>query len=117
MSRTFITIRIVEGFLCQIDGFLGNSDFGHVTSFRHFFDLVTVMVAGSKIHLWIDLCRIRAQNLFDDREGFDEFMPVHRTEQPDAADAVTDTDLIGCLPLGFEHDELFDRQAGFGKTL
>jgi hypothetical protein len=80
-------------------------------------DSVAVAVAGGEIHARIDVGRIVAKRLLDLRQRLDELAPVHRGEQPQAADAVAHRDLRRGLRLRLELHQLLDRLVAFAEML
>ena len=78
---------------------------------------VAIAVARGEIHRAIDAGRVAKQGLFDDALGFDEFLPVHRADDAQAADAVADRYLIGRLQLILGLHHLGNGQARFGQML
>ena len=81
------------------------------------FDRVAIQVAGGEIHRREDARRILAQHLVDHAHRLDEFAPVGRSQDAEAADAVADRDLVGGLPLAFRLHEPFDRLTFFREAL
>ena len=84
---------------------------------RNLFSCMAVAIAARKFHAAVDAVRIRAQRALHDAQGLDELAPVHRTQNPEAADAVADGHLIGGLPLVLGLHQLANGQGRFGKSL
>ena len=102
---------------CQTDRRARHLAFGQRAALRHALRCMAVAIAGNEIHPAIDATRILAQRLLDDAHGLDELAPVRRAQDPQAADAVADGNLIGGLLLVLRLDQLLDRQARFGQSL
>ena len=81
------------------------------------FDRVPVPVARPEIHLRIDARRIARERLLDQTVLADELPPVVGIQEPQAADAVPDRDLVGRLGLPFGTHELLGRQALIGQAM
>ncbi len=105
------------GGACQVDRHARHFAFGQSAALRHPLGCMAVAIAGGEIHPAIDAARILAQRLLDDAHGLDELAPIHRSQEPEAADAVADGDLIGGLLLVLRLDQLLDRQARFEESL
>ena len=84
---------------------------------RDLLDDMAVSVAGGEIHPPVGSPRVLAQRLVDGAHRLDECAPVHRSQEPEAADAVADGNLVGRLLLVLRPHQLLDRQAGLGKPL
>ncbi|MDE1927316.1 MAG: hypothetical protein KGL18_08655 [Burkholderiales bacterium] len=84
---------------------------------RDALDGVAVGVAGCEFHAGIDGGRVLAQRRVDLRELLDEFAPVHRGQQAQAADAVAHRDLCRGLRLHLQLHQLLDRLVALGQVL
>ena len=76
-----------------------------------------VAITGSEVHPSVGVDRVLAQDLVHDAQGFDEAAPVHRCEEAQAADRVSDGDLVGGLDLVAGLHQLLGRQAVLGQSL
>ena len=101
----------------QQDRLARHDDFVQPASLRDLLDTVAVAVAGGEIHPAVRSPRVLAQNLVDGAHRLDEGAPVHRSQEPEAADAVADGNLVGGLLLVLRPHQLLDRQVGLGKPL
>jgi hypothetical protein len=81
------------------------------------FDRVPIAVARPEIHLRIDARRIASERLLDQTVVADELPPVVGIQEPQAADAVPDRDLVGRLGLPFGTHQLLGRQALIGQAM
>ena len=77
----------------ELDRPLSDLTLGKLTLPCRLFDHMTVVIAGCKIHFFIDAARILTQSLFNQAHRFDELAPVHCTQKAQAGDAVADRDL------------------------
>ena len=96
---------------------LGDFDLGEGAASGDLFNRVAVQVAGGEIHRREDAGRILAEHLVDTAHRLDEFTPVGRAQNAEAADAVADRDLVGGLPLALRVHEPLDGLALFGEAL
>ncbi len=110
-------VRPGLGLVRKLDRLARNLDLGQAAEAREALHHVPVPVARGEIHRRIDRIGILAQLLLHRAHAFDELAPVHRAEEPQAADAVADRHLVGRLALRFRMDELLDGRAGFGEAL
>ena len=101
----------------QQDRLARHDGFVQTASLRDLLDTVAVAVAGGEIHPAVRSPRVLAQYLVDGAHRLDECAPVHRSQEPKAADAVADGNLVGGLLLVLRPHQLLDRQAGLGKPL
>jgi hypothetical protein len=92
-------------------------DFVPTAPLRDLLDNVAVAVAGGEIHTAVGSRRVLAQYLVDGAHHLDERAPVHRCQEPKAADAVADGNLVGGLLLVLRPHQLLDRQTELGKPL
>ena len=98
-------------FAGQINGTIRHFQLGKLAMAGDAFHGVPVKIARGKIHFGINSCRIGAQHLLDHALVFDKLLPVHRIQETEAADAVADGHLRGCLMLAFALHQLCNRQA------
>ena len=101
----------------ELDRLARHLGFGQCAHPRRSFDDVTIAVAGGEIHLAVDAAGILAQLLLDRAHRLDEFAPVHRLQEAQAADAVADRHLVGRLLLVFRLDRQLDRLARLREQL
>ena len=78
---------------------------------------LAIAVARREVHPAINAAGILEQGLLDDTLGLDKFLPIHRTEDTQAADAVADRHLVGGLRLVLGLNQLRDAQTGFRQVL
>ena len=78
---------------------------------------MAVQITACKVHPCVGIGRILAQRLLDQAHRLDKFAPIHRSQHPQAADAVTDRHLIGRLLLALRLHQLDGSQAGFREPL
>src|SRR5512145_2698221 len=78
---------------------------------------MAVAIASGEIHPAIDAVRVLEQRLLDDAQGLDELAPINRAQNPEAADAVAEGDLVGGLLLVLRMDRLLDGQAQIRESL
>ncbi len=69
---------------------------------------MAIAIPGREIHLPVNACRIRAQSLLDQTQGFHERLPVHCAQETKAGNAVADGNPVGCLILAFLLDQMLD---------
>ena len=101
----------------KCDGLAGDFGFGQRRTFADLFDHVAVMVTRRKIHGRVDTAGIGAQDRLDHAHLLDELAPLHGPQKTQAADAVGDRYLVGCLLLALLLHHLLDGAAGFGQAL
>ena len=101
----------------EAHGVAGYLDLGLIAVPRDALDDVPVLVARREIHPPVEPARVGAQCRLDPARRLDELAPVHRSEEPQAADRVADRDLCGGLHLGFGMHQLLDRVARLGEAL
>src|SRR5205823_14279350 len=77
----------------QLDRLARDLAFGQMAAFRNLLDDVPVSIARCEIHPAIDPARIFAQLRLDDAHRFDKLAPVHRGQEPEAADRVAHRNL------------------------
>ena len=78
---------------------------------------MAVTIASGEIHPAVRSARVFAQDLLDHAHALDELSPVHRAEKSQAADGVTDGNLVAGLLLSFRLNQLLDREAVLRETL
>ena len=76
-----------------------------------------VAIAGCKIHRVVNPGGIAAQNQLDLAQVFHKLLPIHGAQETQAGDAVADGNLVGCLILAFQMDELLDGQGLLAQPL
>ena len=87
------------------------------TALRYLLDGAAILIARREVHGGVDAGRIRPQGRVDDAHGLDEGPPVRRPEEPKAADAVADRDLVLGLALADGLEDVLDGLAAFGEPL
>ncbi len=85
----------------QFHSFSGHFLLGQAAAPGDAFRGMTVTVTRDKIHLAVAATRIAQQRLLDDAQGLHKLPPIHRTQHPQTANAVTDGNLVGSLMLIF----------------
>jgi hypothetical protein len=80
-------------------------------------DHVAIAIARGEIHPSVQAGRVAAQLELDDADALEELAPVHRAEEPQAADGVADGDLEARLLLRVGLHQLLDRHAGLRQAL
>ena len=101
----------------QLDGFAGHRALGQLPLARDLLGGVAIAVARRKVHPAINTAGVLEQGLLDDTLRLDKFLPIHRTEDTQAADAVADRHLVGGLQLVLGLNQLRDAQTGFRQVL
>ncbi len=96
---------------------LATQSLGERAALGNLFDDVAIAVARGEVHRRIDDRGIFAERLVDDTHCLDEVTPVGRSQNAEAADAVADRNLIGCLPLALRLHQPLDVLAFFRKAL
>jgi hypothetical protein len=101
----------------QLDRLASHCVFVPTAPLRDLLDNVAVAVTGGEIHPAVGPPRVLAQHLVDGAHRLDECAPVHRSQEPKAADAVADGNLVGRHLLVLRPHQPLDRQVGLGKPL
>ena len=78
---------------------------------------MAITVSSAEVHAGVNPARVVAQGLFHAAELPDELAPVHPAEQPQAADAVADRDLVCRLLPRLKLHPLFDALARLAQAL
>src|SRR5207253_1088954 len=97
---------LLRSFLRQLDGFARHFDFRERTMAGEDFDDVAITIARGEIHVAVNIGRLAAQCLLDQAKRLDELLPIDRTKQTQARDAMANRNLIRGLALSFLMDQL-----------
>ncbi|MGO9371952.1 MAG: hypothetical protein ACLQBD_07600 [Syntrophobacteraceae bacterium] len=117
MCRAMVAAFPRGALMRQLDRLTRHLALGVQTTLSSLFHDVAVAIAGSKIHLAVDVAGVLTQGLLDNAHRLDELAPVHRAQEPEAADAVAHRDLVRSLLLVLRAHQLLDGQAGLGQLL
>src|SRR5260370_40426637 len=101
MSRSIAGALGGRGCLRQLDRFTRHLAFREGARLGDPLHDVAIAVARGEIHFAVGSAGILAEGLLDHAHGLDKLAPVHRAKKTQAADAVTDGNLIGGLLLNF----------------
>ena len=94
----------------QSDGQVGDFAFGvRAPPGRHLHD-VAVVVPRGEVHQRVHASRVLPEGPVDDASRLHEIAPVGGSEEPQAADAVADRNLVGRLLLVLRLHQLLDRE-------
>jgi hypothetical protein len=101
----------------ELDGFQGDLGLGQVAMAGDGLDRMAVLIPGGELHVAVNVGGVAAQGRFHDAQGFHKLLPVHRAEEAQAADAVTDGNLVRRLILAVEMDQQLDGLALFDQDV
>ena len=99
MCRSIIVAVTGRAGLRKLDGFFRHITFGQAALFRDLLHDMAIAITRGKIHHAVNGSGILPQFFLGDAQRLDEFAPVLCPQEPEAADAVADGDLIGGLLL------------------
>ncbi len=109
--RAAVVGRLRPNLPCPLDRFECQPELRVARRLGQLFHRVPVPVPASEVHAAVHAGGIPLQHLFDEADLLEEFTPVERGDQAQAADEIRHRGLFGGLMAAFGANRIFDRLA------